>query len=173
LVLLALAGFVHFLIQDSRKTKRVLAEGDQTTGWLVQANAKLFQTGIMDLPALVLLSPDKETAQDKEFLTDLADRVFALKGAEPADCGDPDDAFVAELLRDEKYVEGKRDRLPKRFTQGRVVYLAHIYVYRDHLPGKQLTGRRVPCAIVWDDLKLPICTRPATRDDRRREEEED
>ena len=51
------------------------------------------------------------------------------------DCVDEDEAFVAELMADETYVEGKRDKLPKGFAGGRTVYLAHIFVYRDHLPG--------------------------------------
>jgi hypothetical protein len=173
LVLLALAGLVYLVIRDHQIAKRVIAEGEHTTGWLVQANVKLFQNGIVDLPALVLLSPDKAVANDKELLTDLAERIMELKGTDPADCDDKDDAFVSELMRDEKYIEGKRDLLPKGFAQGRVVYLAHLYVYRDHLPGKRVTGHQLPCAVVWDDLKLPICTRPPTQGDRRREEEDD
>jgi hypothetical protein len=173
LVLFVLVGLIYLVIRDHQIAKRVIADGEQTMAWLVQANNNLFKPGIHDLPALVLISPDKLVANDKEFLSELADRVFALKGTDPAECADKDDAFVAELMRDETYVEGKRDRLPKGFTQGRVVYLAHIFVYRDHLPGKRITGRRLPCALFWEELKLPICTRPATAEERRREEEED
>jgi len=173
LVVVVLAVLIYFVIQDSRQTKRALAEGEHTTGWLVQANVKLFQPGMMGLPALVLISPDKAVVEDKEFLTEIADRIMELKETEQAECDNPDDAFVADLMRDEKYIEGKCDLLPKGFTHGRAVYLAHIFVYREHLPGKRITGRRLPCAVVWDDPKLPICTRPATSEERRREEEED
>jgi hypothetical protein len=173
LVLLALAVMIYLAILDRKKTKRVIEEGEHTTGWLVQANAKLFEQGLMDLPALVLISPDKETVNDEEYMTDLAERIMELKGTDPDDCDDKDEAFVAELMRDETYIEGKRDRLPKRFAQGRQVYLAHIFVYRDHLPGKKIRDQRIPCAVIWDDPKSLICTRPALQKERRREDDDE
>jgi hypothetical protein len=172
LVLLALVVLIPLAIIDRRKTKRVLDEGEHTTGWLVQANTDLFEEGVMDLPALVLISPDKETMRDEEFLADLAERIMDLKGTAAKDCDDEDEEFVAELMRDETYVEGKRDKLPKRFAEGRTVYLAHIWVCRDHLPKKRLRGSRIPCAVIWDDPKTPICTRPASKKERRQEEDD-
>jgi hypothetical protein len=172
LVVLAVAGVVYLVILDSRKKRRVLEEGDHTTAWLVQANSKLFEEGVMDLPALVLISPDEETANDEEFMTDLAERVMALKGIDPDDCEDEDETFVAELMSDETYVEGKRDKLPKRFARGRTVYLTHIFVYRDHLPGKRIQRRRMPCAVIWDEPKSLVCTRPPERKRRRPDEGE-
>jgi hypothetical protein len=98
-------------------------------------------------------------------------------------------AFVAEMaarkiacepvkdegwrLLSQMYVEGKRDRLPRAFAGGRKVYLAHIFVYRDDLPGKKLRGRRIPCALFWDDEKTMICTRPPSKKKRRRLAEDD
>jgi hypothetical protein len=166
LMFLALIGVIYLMILDRKKTKRVIEEGEHTTGWLVQANTDLFEKGMMDLPALVLISPDKETAKDKEFMTGLAERIMDLKGTDPDDCDDKDEAFVAELMRDETYVEGKWDKLPKRFAAGQRVYLAHIFVYREHLPGERIQGQRLPCAVIWDDPKSPICTRPAPRRER-------
>ena len=164
---------VYLNVKDSRNKQRVLEEGDYTIGWLVQANNKLFEDGDMDLPALVLISPDSETARDEEFMTDLADRIMDLKGTDPDDAGDKAEARVAELMADEMYVEGKRDRLPKGFASGRKVYLAHIFVYRDLLPGKKLRGRRIPCALFWDDEETMICTRPPSKKARRRPAEDD
>src|SRR5690242_7306544 len=129
LVLLAIAGIAILVLIDNKRKKRVLEQGEATVGWLVQANSKLFEEGFMDLPALVLLSPDKETVNDEEQMTELAERIMELKGTNPEDCDNEDDAFVAELMFDETYVEGKRDKLPKRFANGRNVYLAHIFVY--------------------------------------------
>jgi hypothetical protein len=170
LVLLAVIGVIILMIIDSKKAKKVIEQGEHTTAWLVQANSNLFEEGIMDLPALVLISPDKEVVNDEEYLSDLAERVMDLKGADPKSCDDKDEALVAELMSDETYVEGKRDKLPKGFAQGRVVYLAHIFVYRDHLPGKRIRGNRIPCSVIWDDPKSPICTRPASPKRRRRDE---
>jgi hypothetical protein len=171
LVLLAVAVLACLAVIDRKRTKRVLDEGDHTTGWLVQANSNLFEEGMMDLPALVLISPDRETARDGEFMMALAEQIMELKGIDPDECED-DEAVVAELMSDETYVEGKRDRLPKRFAGGREVYLAHIFVSRDHLPGKRIKGPRLPCAVIWDDPKSLVCTRPVSRKERRREEEE-
>lgn len=162
---------------DANRKRRVLDEGEHTTGWLVQANNSLFEPGTVDLPALVVISPDPDTAEDKDLMTDLAERIFNLKGHDPDDCGDEDDAFIAALMADETYIEGKMDRLPKRFAQGHKVFLAHIMIYRDDLPGKKLSGRRVPCAVVWDDKTQPIVSRPLTPDEyrkssRRRDEDD-
>jgi hypothetical protein len=165
LVVLAVAALAVLAVIDRRKTRRVLEEGDHTTGWLVQANSSLFEKGMMDLPALVLLSPDRKTARDGEFLGALAERIMDLKGAVPDELEDEDEAFVAALMSDEAYVEGKRDRLPKRFSEGREVYLAHIWVSRDHLPDKRIEGPWLPCAVIWDDPKSLVCTRPEEEED--------
>jgi hypothetical protein len=167
LFVLGVIGIVIIVILDNKKTSRVMKEGDHTTGWLVQANTKLFKDGIMDEAGVVVISPDRETALDRHYMMDLAERVFNLKGHDPDDCADEDDAYVAALMADEAYVEGKKDLLPEGFTGGRKVYLAHIMIYRDHLPGKKLSGKRVPCSVVWGDDKLPICSRPLSAKDYR------
>lgn len=168
LTLLAIVGIVILAIRDSKRKNYVLENGDHTTAWLVQANNKLFQDGIMDLPALVLISPDEATAADEEFMTDLAERIMELKDTDP---DDDDEAFVAKLVTDETYVEGKRDKLPRSFTDGRKVYLAHIYVYRDHLPLKKIGKRKIACAVIWDEPGTMICTRPVKP--KRRDDDED
>jgi hypothetical protein len=166
-VLLALLVILGLILSyfESKQKRRVLTEGEHTTGWLVQANNSLFEPGTLDLPAMVVISPDPETARDKDFMTELAERIFNLKGHDPDECGDKEDAFVAALMADERYIQGKKDRLPKRFAEGRTVYLAHIMIFRDDLPGKKLSGRRVPCAVVWDDDKQPIVSRPLTAEE--------
>ena len=173
LTLLAIVGIVYLAILDSKKKKRLIEEGEHTTGWLVQANNNLFEDGVMDYPGLVLISPDEATAEDEELMIDLADRIMELKGSDPDDAENKGEAKVADLMSDETYVEGKRDKLPKSFTGGKEVYLAHIFIYRDHLPGKKLGRRRLPVAVIWDDPKSLICTRPMSKKDRRRYEEDD
>src|SRR5690349_15663033 len=88
-VVIAVVGVLAWImIADSRQKKRTLGAGERVTAWLVQANMKLFEDGWLDLPALVLISPDEETAADKEFMLDLADRIMELKGIDPDDCND-------------------------------------------------------------------------------------
>jgi hypothetical protein len=171
-VALAVLG-VTLKLREHRRRDRVIADGSHTTGWLVQAHQNIFDEGSMDEAGLVLVSPDPEVAEDREFMTELAEKVMELKGTDPDDCDTKGEARVAELMADETYVEGKRDRLPKSFTGGKEVYLAHVYIYRDHLPGKKLTRRRVPCAIVWDDEAAMICSRPPSKKEKRRYEEDE
>jgi hypothetical protein len=80
---------------------------------------------------------------------------------------------VAKLVTDETYVEGRRDKLPKEFAKGRKVYLAHIMIYRDHLALKKLGKRKIPCAIIWDEPKTPIVTRPVKPKRRRRDADDE
>ena len=64
-------------------------------------------------------------------------------------------------------------KLPAKFADGREVYLVHIMIYRDDLPEKKLTSRRVPCAIIWDEPDTLVCTRPAKNRKRRARRDED
>jgi hypothetical protein len=99
-------------------------------------------------PAFVLLSPDRETASDEEFMTDLAEQIMELKGE---DCDDADEQLVSELVTDEKYRAGKRDKPPRSFTEGREVYVAHIIIFREHLPEQKLTEPFVHCQVDWEE----------------------
>jgi hypothetical protein len=137
--------------------KYVIANGTATHGWLVQANSSLFEEGNMDDPALVVISPDEETNNDEAFMTDIAERVMALKGE---DGENRDERIVAKLMADETYIAGRWDELPESFTDGKTVFLVHIKIYRDHLPWKKLTGNKVQCAIIWDEPGRMVCTRP-------------
>src|SRR6266540_4125245 len=120
---LVIAGIVYLVILDSKKKSRALEEGELTHGWLVQANDGLFEDGFMDLPGLVVVSPDRETNDDEDFMTELADQIMELKGEDPDECDDKGEAKIAKWMADETYVEGRRDKLPKSFTDGKTVYL--------------------------------------------------
>lgn len=172
-IVLAIIGVI-VTIKLNKRRDRVLNEGELTHGWLVQANNALFEKGDTDLPALIIISPDPDTNDDEEFMCELADDIMDLKGTDPDDAETDGEAKIVELMADETYIEGKRDKLPKSFTDGKKVYLVHIYVFRDHLPGKRLGGsRRVPCAIIWDEDDSLVCTRPRNKKDRRRRDDED
>src|SRR5207245_9439200 len=160
LTLVCLRGVVCFGVLVSRRKNRVIREGEHTMPWLVHANENLTQEGFLDGSALVVISPEVRSASDERWLADLADRVAVLRGRQPGECGSADKATVAELLRDESYVEGKRDRLPDLFAHGREAYLARLFVYRYHLPARRLDGPRIACAVMWHEPNSLICTRP-------------
>jgi hypothetical protein len=160
LTILGIAFVAYVSISEGKRRKYTLENGTSTHGWLVQANSALFEPGNMNNPALIVISPDAETNDDEEFMTDLAERIMELKGEE----GDTkDERAVARLMADETYIAGKRDELPAKFTDGKSVFLVHIMIYRDHLPGKKIEDRKIPCAIVWDEPGTLICTRPSPR----------
>ena len=174
LTVAAVAFIVYANVVDRKRRAYTLENGENTHGWLVQANNALFEDGHMDLPALVVMSPDEETNDDEEFMTDLAERIMELKSEEGRVIGRTKaERAVSKLMADETYVEGKRDRLPKELTGDREVYLVHIYVYRDHLPEKRLEERKIPLAIIWDDEKTMVCTRPESRKKRKRRRDDD
>ncbi len=158
LVLLFGVGGPLLKWREVRRRNRVIAEGDHTTGWLVQANDKLFDEGQLDLPGFVLISPDKATAEDEEFMTGVLAWVGSLKGTEP---DDPDEAAVAAFVTDELYQEGKRLRIAPGLVEGRQVYLAHVFIYRGDLPWRKLTEPTLACAVKWDEPDSMICSRPA------------
>ena len=174
LTVAAVAFIVYANVVDRKRRAYTLENGEKTHGWLVQANSALFEDGNMDLPALVVISPDEETNDDEEFMTDLAERIMELKSETGRVIGRTKaERAVSKLMSDETYIEGRKDRLPGEFTDGREVYLVHIYIYRDHLPLKRLEDRQVLCSVVWDDDKAMVCTRPVPRKRRRRDDEDD
>ena len=163
IVAVAFGILVVIGLRMQKEMRRMIEEGDHAVGWLVQANVALFEKGDDDNPALVLISPDERTERNEQLMTHLAERIMELKGVDPDDCEDDDEALVAEWMSDETYEQGRRDKLPKRFARGHTVYLAHIWIDREHLPGKRLHGREVPCALMWDEPGTVICTRPVKR----------
>lgn len=174
LSIVGVAFVVYAVIRDNKRKAYTLENGEHTHGWLVQANNALFKEGNMDAPALVVISPDAETNDDEEFMTELAERIMELKSESGRVIGrTKSERAVSKLMADETYVEGKQDKLPAELTGEREVYLVHIYIYRDHLPDKRLDGPKIPCAIIWGESDQMVCTRPEERRRRKRRDEDD
>ena len=175
-VVMVIAVIVGIIMNSklNKERDRILEEGEPTHGWIVQANDELFKKGDSDMPALIVISPDEETNDDEEFMTELTESISALKGQDPDDVADAGEAKVAELMADESYVEGRRDKLPKSFTDGKKVYLVHVYVFREHLKNKRLgSSPKLPCAIIWDEPESLVCSRPMSKKKRKREDDDD
>ena len=175
-VVMVIAVIVGIIMNSklNKERDRILEEGEHTHGWIVQANDELFKKGDSDMPALIVVSPDEETNDDEEFMTELTESISTLKGQDPDDVADAGEAKVAELMADESYVEGRRDKLPKSFTDGKKVYLVHVYVFREHLRNKRLSSNpKLPCAIVWDEPESLVCSRPMSKKKRKREDDDE
>lgn len=161
---------VYVAVTESKRRKYTLENGADAHGWLVQANEALFKPGDIKDPALIVISPDARTNDDEEFMTELAEKIMELKGEEGET---KDERKVAKLMADETYRAGKRDELPIGFTDGKTVFLVHIMIYREHLPGKMIEDRKIPCVIVWDEPGTLVCTRPNLRGKKWRPDEDE
>ncbi len=162
----AAVSFIVFLnVLTVRQKNYTVACGEATHGWLVHAHTNIFSEGNMNEAGLVVVSPDSKTNNDEKFMSDLAERIMALKGED----GDTkSEQIVAELMEDETYISGHWSELPAEFTDGKRVFLVHIMIFRDHLPETKLVERKVPCAIVWDEPGKMVCSRPVKSSKRRR-----
>jgi hypothetical protein len=176
---LMVLGFILMAI-DKKKKQATLEKGEPVLGWLIMANMKLYEEGSSENAAVVLISPDPETANDDEYMLDLVEKIAEIRETDPVDL-DEDEEMVHNLLADETYVQGARTRLPKSITDGRKVFLANVMIFREDLPSKKITKPYIYCQIVWDDPNAMICSRlpnkteiRARREkDRQREDEDD
>ena len=109
---------------------------------LVQANSHLFSPGLTNYPGYVLFSFQRELNQSPDFLLQLAELMFDLKGVE---CETEDDRFVSALITDEIHRGDERARLPDSFTKGRTVYGSGLMFPRQFLAEGHLTTRVFPC----------------------------
>jgi hypothetical protein len=108
---------------------------------LVQANYQLFdRDGADGLPCMVVFSHDDSvTAED---LYEIADRLSEVKGAEQTD---PDLAAMSAMVTNETAVMYRRRRVPMRFSDGRVIFAAHLWVTRAFLADGYLSSREYIC----------------------------
>lgn len=122
--------------------EQLAATGVPVEAYLVQANSALFQPGSMSLPCLVLFSFEDSIGHNEDYLTELADRTFALKETRQSD---PDLARVAAFTTNERAYLDRRRLYPLSFTGGHRVYCADLWIDRVFLPKGYLTGRMLMC----------------------------
>lgn len=125
-----------------RWVRCVAKRGVPVTAALVQANNRLFEPGREPLPALVLITFDRDIPNLDDYLSELAQRVFRLKEEDPRDA---EERYVAELTRDERAAMYRRRRLPEKFTGGPVVYAADLIICPWYLRDGCLRERLLPC----------------------------
>jgi hypothetical protein len=145
LILTFFAGVGAVLIVMAGKNRRedhVRKTGEVVVGWIVQANNVLFQRGQDDAPAQVLITFDRELADDPDQMQDMAQHLGSLK---EAPLRTRREAELAELVRDETARFWRRDKLPRAFTGGQVVYSVAVMVRRRYLPRGRLTEPYIYC----------------------------
>jgi hypothetical protein len=145
LILAFFAGLGAVLFWIARKNRRedeVRESGQVVVGWIVQANRVLYEKYQMDAPAQVLITFDRELAEDIDQMRELAEDLGRLKEGWART---PDEDRLARLVRDETARFGRRDPLPKRFTGGPTVYSVAVMVRRRYLPRGRITYPYIYC----------------------------
>lgn len=129
----------------------VVDEGKMVYGTLVEANSELFKkakSGIEEdgiMPGVAVFSLDEYYEEHPDELRGIADALFA-------------DKRNNSLRSDFKYVFN--EKVPKRLTGGRTVYMSTLAFYRKFLPVGFLTGWLFPVFALpekYDSLILVDC----------------
>jgi hypothetical protein len=165
----------YMMAQDAKKQARVLEEGEPVLGWVIMANKILYEADDIDdsSATFVLIAKDPEVGNDEDYMTALVEEVKEIIESESRALETDDEHEVHDYLQSHKYIEGAKLKIPKSITQGKVVYLCHLFVFRKDLPRRKIAGHTIHCAICWDQPGTMICSRPAPKKKRRKDDEDD
>ena len=119
---------------------KLLQQGRVVWAHLVQANNALFAPGKSDSPAELIYDPHGR--MQPEDLAPLAQRLFQLKGTQPAD---PDEARIAQHLTAE-ISRAFGMPVPRGISPDGLL-LSTVLVLRKHLPNQRLSLGHVPVLI--------------------------
>ena len=96
-----------------RDQKKLMEEGEVVVAILVEANGALFKKGFGDGPANVIYAGERSVENLLPKLSELATRIFSLKGTKPED---PDEKKFAGMV---SYEYGRDFPVPVRGRLGR------------------------------------------------------
>lgn len=135
---------------------QLLLAGDVVWGALSQVNNGMFEPGAVDLPGVTVYSTDPCFDGRPQDLNAIGSACFALKNTAPED---PELLDIAERLTNE-YDHTIRKRLPRKLTDGRVVYMGATMFHRGRIPGGVLAASAFPLVIVPErtevNMVLPL-----------------
>jgi hypothetical protein len=141
--------------QRKQEQQDVKRQGVRLVGWIVQANNALFQPGLNDLPAQVIITFD-DVPNVTEYLEKIGKKLYSLKSGYGID---PVERQVAKLVKDETFVYGSRVKLPTEFTGGPTVYSCHVIIERQCLLHGCLKLPFVECKAMPGDKGI-VCMVP-------------
>jgi hypothetical protein len=126
-----------------RDQKKLMEEGEVVVAMLVQANVALFNKGFLDAPANVIYTVEPVGEHPLQKLSDVANRIFGLKGTKPED---PDERKFAGMVSYE-YGRDFRVTVPDKLAGGQDVTYTTIMVHRKHLPQGYLANGFFPLLV--------------------------
>lgn len=137
---------------------RIAAQGTLVLGWVVMANAKLWQPGEHDHPAGAVYSFDDACADPPTLLEPASSRLYAMYKDAPEPVG-PSRRPWTRAVQDQIHSGFERpfhQPLPPDLTGGPVMYHTSLMVFRDHLPDGILRSSVLPLLVDRDGSGLPL-----------------
>ena len=131
-------------LSQYRDQELLIASGKVVWGQIVQANAKLFQTGDYDHPAAVVYSVDPHYDQHPQELALVAQHLFEQKGLQETA---RDLKEFSRIITDE-YETVFNLRVPNAYTNERNVYYTSTMVPRKYLPDQKLSMSFFPYLVL-------------------------
>ncbi len=126
-------------------------------GHVVQANVLLFETGFDDCPGEIVYSLDDPQTVDPDILTEVAEKLFSLKGRTP---NAPALAGIADYLTDE-FTRVFGLEVPQAISPNLRCHVSSTMFHRRHLPDKRLSASEFPVIVSPDSphYVLPLPSR--------------
>lgn len=133
----------RLLLETFNHQSLLIKRGQVCWGAFVQANGELMQPGTSDHPGCIVYSYDSMVDANPSILTDFAKTLSSLKGGTPED---PDLQLLVNIITDE-CTDALCLPIPKYLTKGVQCSYSSIYVFREHLSNRVLSGWLVPILV--------------------------
>ncbi|GDX79665.1 hypothetical protein LBMAG42_14760 [Deltaproteobacteria bacterium] len=131
-------------------------KGDVDWGWVLMANNAAWEAGTVIAPGAVLFSDDVVLRQNPFRMSEVAERVWAMRKAPPTRVGLR--AFKAWALDDN--APNPAQRVPHAFTEGRVVWVGGVLMQRDSLVDRRLQHSLIPIVRAYSHELTTIALAP-------------
>lgn len=154
IVLAIIALILYSSYSEAAAEKRIREAGKPVLAVVVMANSEFLRTtSIASAPALVIFSLEDPSPALADAMRELGSELFELYTAAADDVAKlpPFQQLTAELIKNDRYQEGRRTRLPLELTRGRVIYMADIWIERDRLPEHIAIARILACLATGQD----------------------
>ncbi|MFN3153025.1 hypothetical protein [Bremerella sp.] len=134
--------------------RRIRENGQPVLAVLVMANSQfLSDTKIPMAPALTLVTFDPPSLRLLQEMREIGSELFKLYTCDPymVITLPKHQQAVAELIKNDRYVEGRRNQVPLEMTGGRVLYMVDTMLERKRIPPHAGHTRALACMVTGTD----------------------